>query len=103
MFRTRTASQLNNQLRDLSTNISSMVEDMNKVIGKNTTDQLSFEGTDSLASITQILGAHVSSLGWINETTEGLNVKVGELEKRMSGQSLGGSTSKSGLGGSRRR
>jgi nuclear pore complex protein Nup62 len=86
------ASRLNDQLYDLSTNLSTMIGEMNTLTGKSSTDQLSLEGTDALASVTQILSAHVSSLGWINENTEGLTGKVAELEKRINGQSLGQST-----------
>jgi hypothetical protein len=104
-YRTRSVSRLNDQLRDLSSNLSRMIEEMNKVTGKSSGDQLSLQGGDSLASITQILSAHVSSLGWINENTESLTSKVSELEKRVGHKSNSGSTSnfRQNLTASRRR
>ena len=81
-----------------------MIREMNDLTGKSSTDSLSADGPDPLASVTQILSAHVSSLGWINESTEGLTSKVAELEKRMSNQSLGQATClRHNLAGSRRR
>jgi nuclear pore complex protein Nup62 len=81
-----------------------MIREMNDLTGKSSTDSLSADGPDPLAAVTQILSAHVSSLGWINESTEGLNSKVAELEKRISNQSLGQSTGlRQNLAGSRRR
>lgn len=97
-------SRLNDQLDDLSTNLSKMVEEMNKLTTKSSGDQLTLEGTDSLASITQILSAHVSSLGWINESTEELTTKVADLEQRIGSGTMGMSNMarRSHLGGSRR-
>jgi nuclear pore complex protein Nup62 len=98
------ASRLNDQLYDLSTNLSTMIREMNDLTGKSSTESLSAEGSDPLASVTQILSAHVSSLGWINENTENLTTKVSELEKRVGNQSLGQSTGlRQSLAGSRRR
>jgi nuclear pore complex protein Nup62 len=104
-----------------------MITEMNKLTG-NASGSLTFGGaedddgtagpSDSLSQITAILNAHVSSLEWINNSTEDIEAKVVQLEKQMensldaaAGSALGASAlgrsgmrrPASGLGSSRYR
>lgn len=118
----RLAVKLNDQLRDLGSNLTAMITEMNKLTG-NASGSLTFGAEeddtgpqDSLSQITAILNAHVSSLEWINNSTEDIEAKVAQLERQMENSqgasgALGASTlgrsgmrrPGSGLGGSRYR
>lgn len=87
----RLAVKLNDRLRDLGSNLTAMITEMNKLTG-NASGSLTFGGaedddgttpSDSLSQIMAILNAHLSSLEWINNSTEDIEAKVAQLEKQM--------------------
>ena len=104
VYSARLAVKLNDQLRDLGSNLTAMITEMNKLTG-NASGSLTFGAEDddagpqdSLAQITAILNAHVSSLEWINNSTEDIEAKVTQLERQMENtQSASGGLSASTL------
>jgi nuclear pore complex protein Nup62 len=87
------AETLNNQLDDLSTSLTSLINEVNSLsssagISSHSGDNRS-EAQDPVSAIAAILNAHLSSLSWIEKTSDTLNEQVNELEGRVK-QASGG-------------
>ena len=89
----KVAENVNDQLDDLSRNLSTMIDEVNLLSGGNNNSN-SIENNaddnnaaqelqqqeDAVAQIAAILNAHLSSLQWIDATTVSLNDRVKEME-----------------------
>jgi septation ring formation regulator EzrA len=64
------AENLNFQLDDMSSQLSTLISEMNALSSQTETED------DPLTMITRILGEHLSSLEWVNAS-------VGDLESRL--------------------
>ena len=88
------AETLNNQLDDLSTSLTSLINEVNSLssaagISSSSTSDNRNEAQDPVSAIAAILNAHLSSLAWIEKTSDTLNDQVNELEGRVK-QASGG-------------
>jgi hypothetical protein len=72
------AENLNFQLDDMSSQLSTLISEMNALSTKTETED------DPLTMITRILGEHLSSLEWVNGSVEDLETKLQDLN-RVSG------------------
>ena len=67
------AETLNSNLDDLSSQLSGLIDEMNHLTSKSDTKD------DSLGMIVRILGEHLSSLEWLNDSANELDVKLKDL------------------------
>ena len=79
----RLAENVNEQLDDLSRNLSTMIDEVNLLSGGGTNKSKDSEEDaqqDVIAQIAAILNAHLSSLQWIDGTSSDLMERVKELD-----------------------
>ena len=69
------AESLNLQLDDMSSQLSNLIEEMNSISGKSDSQD------DPMAIIVRILGEHLTSLEWVNDSANDLGVKISDLNR----------------------
>ncbi len=68
------AESLNSQLDDMSSQLSTLIQDMNVLSSQQDND-------DPMNLIVRILGEHLTSLEWINQSVHHLGDKVKDLQQ----------------------
>lgn len=74
------AEDLNGQLNDLSSNLTNMIDEVNRL---STSGQQAIDGDDPINQLSSILGAHLRALQSIDGNSARLDEKVTEIEARM--------------------
>lgn len=69
------AENLNCQLDDMSHQLSSLIEEMNVISGHSETED------DPMTMIVRILGEHLTSLEWVNDSVNDLGGRVKDLNR----------------------
>ncbi|KAI0321856.1 Nsp1-like C-terminal region-domain-containing protein [Amylostereum chailletii] len=91
------ATELHNQLDDLSSSLTQLIDSVNSV--SLTTDDKGAAGEDAMAQIAQVLSSHLESLQWIDGASRELEGKVSEVEKRVRDAGVGYNGTAPGNGG----
>jgi nuclear pore complex protein Nup62 len=82
---------LNTQLDSMSRSLSSLITEVNS-LGHPDGGEAGGGGVgggDAVGQIAAILNAHLSSLQWLENSTEGLKGQIDEMEQRVKGVSEG--------------
>ena len=69
------AESLNLQLDDMSSQLSTLIEEMNSISGRADSQD------DPMSIIVRILGEHLTSLEWVNGSVNDLTTKINDLNR----------------------